>query len=657
MRRIPLQARALCLAAGLAWCAAAGGAESPPNLLLITLDTFRGDRLGANTATGVATPHLDRLAAAGANFSHARAPVPLTLPSHASILTATWPWVHGVRDNGEILTGGRPTLAGVLHGAGYATAAFVGSFVLDHRFGLARGFDTYDDRVATSPASLENVEAERDGAAVVDAFAAWLAERDPERPFFAWVHLYDPHAPHVAPASFADRYPHDPYAAEIAYTDSLVGRATALLDRAGLAARTVVAVAGDHGEGLGEHGESTHALLIYNSTLHVPMLLYAPGLVPATTVDDVVRTIDLAPTLLDYLGVAERLGDGESLRRRVEGGPRLALAALSESLYSRRHLGWNALHGIERGGWRYIAAPAPELYDVASDPRETVDRAGERPEVAQRLAGELAAAIDLDAAAPAPSVDVATAARLRSLGYLTTATPPSPAPIDPKERIAVWEGLQRAVDLYGRGEFAAAAVDFAAVLRSERQMPLAYEYLGAAYMRLERRDEAERVYEEALRRGIESPAIRLDLGLIQRGRGAAERAEAEWLRALELDPAQVTALFDLGELYRASGRREEAEARFRAAVAINPDYVYAWNGLGRVLAEARPEDALAAFERAVELAPNEPRGELNLAVQLERMGRRDAARQAYARCLDLVAGGGPAEVSRAAAAGLRRLGG
>lgn len=646
----------LAVAAALPWGAAGPAAEPPRNLLLVTLDTFRGDHLGANGATAVATPHLDRLAAAGANFTRARAPVPLTLPSHASILTATYPHDHGVRDNGELLGDALPTLAEVLRRRGYATAAFVGSFVLDRRFGLARGFDHYDDRVARTPAALENVEAERDGAAVLDAFEGWLAARDPARPFFAWLHLYDPHAPYVAPQPFAGRYPQDPYAAEVAYTDALVGRALADLEAGGLAQHTLTAVVGDHGEGLGDHGESTHALLIYNSTLHVPMLLHAPGLVPPAAVDDLVRTLDLAPTILDYLGVAAALGEGVSLRRRLAGEPLVGLTALSESLYARRHLGWSPLFGIERGSWRYIAAPAPELFDLARDPGETFDRHADEPEAARQLAAALARAVDLAApVAPPPAVDAATAARLQSLGYVSSAAPPPATTIDPTERIATWERLQRAVALTGRGDHAAAARELEAVLRAERQMPLVYEYLGAVYRRLERSADAQRVYEEALRGGIESAAIRLDLGLIHRGRGAAERAEAEWLRVLELDPAQVTARFHLGELYRESGRDAEAAAHFRGALAVNPEHVYAWNGLGRVLAGTRPDEALAAFRRAVELAPDDPRAVLNLALQLEHLGRRDEARQAYSRCLELAAGDEATPARAAAAAGLKRL--
>jgi tetratricopeptide (TPR) repeat protein len=321
------------------------------------------------------------------------------------------------------------------------------------------------------------------------------------------------------------------------------------------------------------------------------------------------------------------------------------------------------LHGIERGDYRYIAAPGAELYDLKVDSGETANRLGDLPEQAARLAGELRAAVDLEVATAAPRVaeaalDDEAEAKLRSLGYLSSAAPPPAAPVDPKTRIAVWESLQRALALYGRGQFASAARAFESVLRTERQMPIAYGYLGATYMRLERWEEAERVYAEALRRGIETPALRIDLGRIHQHRENAARAEAEWLRTLELDPANVSALFHLGDLYRAGGRGEDAAAMFRAALAVSPGHVYSWNGLGTVLSGVDSDEALAAFGRAVELAPEEPRGVLNLAIQLERLGRRGEARLAYARCLALLGSAGePNAVRELAAAGLERLGG
>lgn len=653
----------------------AGAAQARPNVLLITLDTFRGDHLGANGSKRAETPCLDRLSAEGANFTRARAQVPLTLPSHASIMTSLFPHSHGVRNNGVAALGSEATtLAEVLQAEGYATAAFVGSFVLDHRFGLDQGFDHYDDHVAVDPAMLERPEAERDGGKVVRAFGSWLTEHSGARsqatepdPFFAWIHLYDPHAPYEAPEPFRSRYQGNAYAAEIAYTDSLVCRAVAVLESEGVLDDTVIAVVGDHGEGLGEHRETTHSLLIYNSTLHVPMLIRAPGVVPVGSVPDLVRTIDLAPTLLDYLGLGNEFGEGSSLRSDPAEADRplseALLPGLSESLYGAQTLGWSPLFGLEEGRFHFIQAPEPELFDLERDPGEVRNVFGEHPEVGRRLASRLESMLlgGSGAVAGTPEIvlDPSEIEKLRSLGYLagSAAKSPQAGVIDPKTKIEVWERLQRGIGLYSRGEHEKAAQEFEGVLRTERDMPLLYEYLSASYVRLEAWEKFERLHQLAGARGVESAAMHLDRGRRDASRGDADRAESAFERARALEPLSVTAHYELAELYRAEGRLAEAVDVYRQALAINPAYAFAWNGLGAALSgfEGRQTEALDAFERAVEFAPNDPRGILNLAVQLERMGRRDEALARYRQCLELAHASQWPQARDAAAAGVRRL--
>ncbi len=281
-------------------------AKPKPSLLLITIDTLRADALSCNGSKKVSTPQLDLLARGGVNFTRARSSVPLTLPAHASIMTGNYPPVHGVRDNGTYrLAEEQVTLAEVLDRQGYETAAFIGAFVLDRNFGTAQGFDVYDEGSWGAADTLGNLAAERNAKAVYDAFSKWLEGRAGGEPFFVWIHLYDPHAPYIPPEPYRTQYADDPYAGEVAYSDAMVGRIVEDLRSRGLLDSTLVAVVGDHGEGLGEHGEQTHSLLIYNSTIHVPMLLYLPGLIPSgKTVAQLTRTIDLAPTILDYLGVS-----------------------------------------------------------------------------------------------------------------------------------------------------------------------------------------------------------------------------------------------------------------------------------------------------------------------------------------------------------------
>jgi len=624
--------------------ATADAASEPHNLLLITVDTLRADYLSCNGSTRVETPHLDRLAASGVNFTRARAQVPLTLPSHASILTGYLPPNHTVRDNGGYrLPATQRTLAEVLDEAGYDTAAFVGSFVLDRRFGLAQGFDHYDDRTWSDLSMLENLEAERPAEAVFDSFRGWLADRDGTAPLFAWIHLYDPHAPYAAPEPYGSRYPNDPYAGEVAYTDQVIGRIVAELVARDLLSTTVVAVVGDHGESLGEHGEGTHSLLAYNATLHVPMIVSAPGvLAPGTSVDSLVRTIDLAPTLLDYLGHEPRLGEGVSLRTRIEGEePAAPLFAYSESLYPRLHLGWSELVGFEGARYRIVVAPEPELYDLEADPGETENLYATERDAFRRLwrrLEELRAGFPADNETAHPAVtDPDTVARLRSLGYLSGgAVPPGSSGADPKEKMVIWRQLQTAMAQFGAGAFARAAAELEQALASEPGVPLLYEYLGASYMHLQRWEEAEAVYRRALEHGFESSRTLIDLGLIYRRRGEDPRAESALEAALEVDPVSVEAHHHLGDLLRASGRIEAALGRYRQALAINPEYVYSWNGLGMALAANRRDgEALEAFRRAAGVDPDEPLGQFNLAVQLERMGRDPEAAIAYERFLSL----------------------
>ncbi len=634
--------------------------ETRRNLVLLTLDTVRADALGVNGSRTARTPNLDRLARTGVNFTLARAPAPLTLPSHASILTGLYPPAHGVRDNGAYrLADEQVALAEVLREQGYETAAFVGSFVLDRRFGLAQGFDLYDDDVTRDPAMLERYEAERPAGAVFEAFDRWLGVRDQRSgpaspPFFAWLHLYDPHAPYEPPEPFASRYAADPYAGEIAYVDEIAGRVVDALDRRGLAHRTLLAVAGDHGEGLGQHGEATHALFIYNSTLHVPLLLHAPGLLPVRVeVDEVVRLIDLAPTLLDYLGIPAALGEGVSLRplvrrygREGEGEPVAGgeLTAYGESLYGELHLRWSPLYALESEGFKLILAPQPELYDLAADPGETTNLYAARPEVARRLQGELGRIADLDAprdpvlAAPP---DDETAARLRSLGYLSGSRPASrpgregTAP-DPKGKLAVWQQIQLATAHLGRGDDRTAAQVIAELLAAEPDIPLLYDYLGAAYVRLGEWAEAERVYRLAIDRGLATAANHAELGFLLARRDDAAAAEQAFLTAIQLDPASVVAHHRLGDLYRRTERHPDAIEHYRQALEINPAYVFAWNGLGMALAASGADDAaLAAFRQAVEEAPANAPSLYNLAVQLERMARRTEALALYRRVIDL----------------------
>ena len=439
----------------------AAAAKPKANLLLITIDTLRADALSCNGSKKVSTPQLDRLARGGVNFTRARSPVPLTLPAHASIMTGNYPPVHGVRDNGTYrLAEEQQTLAEVLDQQGYETAAFIGAFVLDRSFGIAQGFDVYDEGAWGTIDTVGNLAAERNAKVVYDAFSKWLEGRAGGKPFFVWIHLYDPHAPYLPPEPYRTRFADDPYAGEVAYVDAVVGRIVEDLRSRALLDSTLVAVVGDHGEGLGEHKEQTHSLLIYNSTLHVPMLLSFPGFIPSgKTVAQLTRTIDLAPTILDYLGVSPTFGQGTSLRPLVDGeSPDEEMLAYSESLYPSLNLGWSELRGLESGRYRFILAPRPELYDLTNDPGEEENLIDSNPVMADQLERSLASltkSMRPPAGDSSQAVDPRTEEMLRSLGYISGSHPASPgesSSVDPKDRLGLWGTIEARLVSYQPGE-------------------------------------------------------------------------------------------------------------------------------------------------------------------------------------------------------------
>jgi arylsulfatase A-like enzyme/Tfp pilus assembly protein PilF len=615
----------------------AAPARESPSVLLVTLDTFRGDFIGASGSRRSSTPSLDRLAGRGVLFTRARSASPLTLPSHASILSGLYPPEHGVRGNGSFrLDDSHRTLAESLRDSGYETAAFVSSFVLDRRFGLGQGFESYDDDLGTGTAGLESPEAERAGERVLEAFEDWLRRRDGKKPFFAWVHLYDPHFPYAPPEPFASGFASDGYAGEIAYTDWVVGEIVSRVPES-----TLVAVVGDHGEGLGEHREATHSLLVYNSTLHVPLILAGGSIPRGRAVSSLARTIDVASTILDYLGVDRPLGSGTSLRPLIEGTDESPRTAYAESLYGLHQLGFSPLYALESGDHRFIDAPRRELYDIASDPGETRDLLQERRSVSRELfraLTELQSSFGTSSTAEL-ALDAETREKLASLGYLTSgasASRPGEILPDPKDQMELFHRIQQAQDRKARNDCGAVLATLGGIRNAGTSIPLVYELLASCHLELGQWESAAAAAKEALSRGIESSALHRDLGLAALRQGKAVDAEREFRIALALDEANVVARHQLGDALRAQRRDEEAAIAYREALALNPRYVFAWNGLGMTLARGgKDAEALQAFRKVAELDPKEPRGIFNLAVQLDRTGARAEALENYRRFLEI----------------------
>ena len=574
-RAAGIAAPLVCAAALLAVSAAPPPPGPAPSVLLITVDTLRPDALGW-VAGRNATPAIDGIAAEGFRFPAAVAPVPLTHPSHSAILTGLWPRRLGLRDNGQVLGSAPATLAELLKGRGYSTAAFVSGYPLSAAFGLDRGFDRYDDTLAAEAGS----DPERPAAATTAAATAWL--QSARGPWFVWIHYYDPH------------YPYTPsYDREVAAVDAAIAR----LRSVAAGEHTLTVFAADHGESLGEHGEGTHGFYIYDSTVLVPLVFHFPGRIAAGESRAAARLIDLAPTLLDLLGVpALDDADGVSLRATLEGRPQAIPPAYVETWQPWTSYGWSPLRAVRHDGWKWIAAPLPELYDLRGDPGESRNLFhsdhGKVREL-ERVRRTIAA---LPVQAAAASADPEALAKLRSLGYLgaggTASEPPATGLRDPKQGSAARELLTRADLALRAGDAEAALADFDAVLKDDPENRFAL---------------------------LRSAAALLALG---NGEGAVPRLE----RAVRLDPDRAEARGLLADALMKSGRYDAAEQQAMELVRLQPRSPVAWVKLGNALGLSRRfDDAVAAFRRAAELEPHDPRWLARLAFAEHAAGRRAAA--------------------------------
>ncbi len=640
----------LCLAAVIA--ATTVVACSPPpatpaahpasarNLVLITIDTMRADHVGAYGYSAARTPTLNRLAREGVRFDRAFAPAPITLTSHASLLTGLYPPGHGARDNGMAMRDAVPTLATALRNRGFATAAIVAAFPLDKRFGLARGFDIYSDRMPRgSDGRLAN---ERPARVVVDEAVAWLSSLRMRggvaKPFFLWVHLFEPHAPYGDPARDRGRSPIERYDDEIATADREAGRLVASLGPD--LDSTLVVAASDHGEAFGEHGETGHSLFVYDTTLRVALLMRGPGVRAARVVVDPVGLVDVAPTVLPLLGLpcgakiqpCGSIVDGIDLRPAIDGKALPARQLYAESFAPLLDFGWSALRAVRDGRWKAIAAPRPELFDVETDAGETRDLAPsagadhrEASPVAPPLR-DLLARIDRYSGAdlPAPGGPGGRSgrsandprARLGALGYVQGGGSASGLRPDPKDRRA----LAARVAAITSGELQGAAL-LAALRAGAKEDPLNGQMqlrLGDALAAGGRCGEAERYFAAAIEAQVPSADPYLGLALCQANAGKTANALATLRASLPVEPGNPVVLANLGLLLERQAQTENATTAFRQALAIDPDFHQARFNLALLLAragrqvEARSETE-ALLKRLPPDAPQRPEVERLLA--------------------------------------------
>jgi arylsulfatase A-like enzyme/Flp pilus assembly protein TadD len=636
---------------GLSLMAMAPCWAKSPNVVLITIDTLRADRVGCYGYKPARTPTLDALAREGVWFRTVVAPAPLTFPSHCSILTGTYPPTHGVRDNLGYTLSSTQTLARILKSHQYAAGAFVGAYVLDASRGLNQGFDTYSSpfRVkAASPDTLvRNLQYLRRPAEAVVADALEWLQRKGESPFFMWVHLYDPHTPYDPPARFRALL-QDPYDGEIAYADYALGRLIDYLKANRLYEGTLIIATSDHGESFGEHGEYSHGYFIYDTTLLVPLILKPPGqtVVPSHRIDRPVRSIDIAPTILQFAG-APILStmQGASLVALVLGKSDVVAsrAAYAESYYPNE-FGWSALRCLREERFKFIDAPKPELYDLVHDPAEVHNVYSGHRAVALALKAELeriSARLKPQQAAPAPSASQMDVELLRSLGYVGMASPIPPSATqrslpDPKDKLTVYKVLSAATEQAYRGEYRRAATSLDSLVQKEPSLFPAFLLLAKCRLALGEFDAAENALSVASHLRPEEPEVRFYKAVCDYNRGRMEAARSAFELIAETRSEEPFVHLYLGVIHQREGRPEAALAEFRKAVQIFPDFEEARYKIGFILARmGNYAEAIEEFKKVCSLDPTNAQAHYNLGLAYARTGDVAEARQERATACSL----------------------
>jgi len=579
-----------------------GCKKKQQDLLVVTLDTCRADHMGAYGHKEAHTPCFDELSTKSALFAECTSAVPITLPSHCTLFTGQYPWEHGVRDNGAFrLPDSARTLAETMRDAGYQTAAFVSSFTLDESFGLGQGFQVYDDRY---PAEEKGFYPERRAEDTTEAALSWLSQIGKE-PYFLWVHYFDPHAPYSPPPEFADRFPNAPYDAEISYMDSQMKRLLQALPRPN---DTVILVVGDHGEDLGQHGEDTHGVFVYESSLRVPCLLSAPAAdVRGTIVPNPISLTELMSCCLEALGLEK----SSSRAFRLARGEEAPLKPLFfESVYGQLQYGWASLSGVKQGKLKYIKAPSQELYDLSIDPKERHNLFGTMD--ASELTKVLEEQRIEDGAWHDQTVTSETAEHLLQLGYLSSTTetsrPLSTGP-DPKDRIHVASLANRALSLLAKGN-TTEALHLLKTLSQDEPNNKRVAYLAARLnWEAQNVQEAEHHARKALSIDPRDGATWVLLGRILRGSDRLEEAAVAFGHAAHHPATCSGALNNQALCYQAMGRISDAINSFQRAIQCDPDpQVELFMNYGLLLAQlGRHSEAVTLMEKALAKAPNHPK--------------------------------------------------
>jgi len=639
------------------------------NVILVTVDTLRADRLGCYGFRAIRTPTIDGLAAEGVRFGRCIAQTPLTLPSHTTIMTGTLPLFHGVRDNGGfVVPQGLTTLAECFQGAGYATSAFVAAYVLDGKWGLDQGFETYFDKFDLSrfeKISLGSVQ--RPANEVLDEALAWL-EKAEDKPFFSWIHLYDPHTPYEPPPPYDGQYPNHPYLGEIAFTDAQLGRLTSFLETSGLKDKTILVFVSDHGESLGAHEEGTHGFFVYQEAIHVPLIVATPfSRLKGVVSNRLVSLADIMPTVLEMTGLdVPSEVQGTSLvplffdpDRELAGTGR----AYSETYYPRFHFGWSELRSFLDDRTKIIISPEVELYDLEADGREQKNLAADvgllaplRDEALRFIEERSRGAFTSDM----KGIDEETRQRLAALGYVGTFADPGRLKgrvlASPRAKIGVFNELSRAREMGLEGKAGEAVRIIQGIIASDPDITDAHFALGNVFFKAERfaeaaaafraaydlrpddsftvinianstqrmgkADEAERFVLDHIGRGFEDPQLFFLLGRLNFERKRYDEAVVFYEKCLSLNAESASSHNALAAIAILRDDLDGAERHLEAGKAINPK-LYGLNYNYAQLHEKRGDldKAVADYLRELEFSPKNFRASYNLARIFRKLGR------------------------------------
>ncbi len=652
-----------------------------PNVILITIDTVRADHVGCYGATGVKTPTLDGLARDGIVFERAISQVPLTWPSHAAILTGTYPFQNGVQDfTGQPLDPRFRSVAQVFKQQGYATGAVVSAFVLDRSWGLARGFDFYDDAFSAETFRQKDIGlVDRKAGESVTHAISWL-RKTPHRPFFFWLHLYDPHSPYDPPEPFRTQYRSHPYDGEIAYADHELGRLITWLKQNRLYDRTAIVLLSDHGESLGDHGEKEHGFFIYNSTVHIPLIVKPPagsGFRPGRVARPV-ETVAVAPTLVRLAGMKGEIQKQFSSPALVGDSSQNDDTAYSESFYSFSSFGWSPLHALETSRYHYIEAPTPELYDVIADPEEKNNLAPRQTATVAVLEDKLQSLLRQNPFKPGEAASSGLSPdaleKLRALGYVAYRSPVSAEALaaglpDPKSKLWEFNAILQAGDAFQSGDFQAGETLLAQVQEKDPQMYIVPFMLGEAATRQQKWEEASAAFQRCLQLNPTFDQAMTGLSRVLMFLGKPDEA-AQWSRnALKQNPANYRAWYQLG-LVESKTDRNAAIADYEKGVAIQgsfaplrrdlgmlyfqqQNYAEAANNLSKA-AELGVNDpplynflgisyghtnrlakAVESYKHALKLDPKMAEAHLNLGFAYQKLGQAEAARKEYSEACRL----------------------